>query len=846
MKPSAPEANRQTGSPFGKIGAFFSAHPRFPVVLTFLIVYGFFALVIDFRALFSNTIMTGADNASWYQSLKHLTETLLPNGRLFGWSQANFFGYNEFQYYFIPPFLFAAFLGLFMPLTIALKLATLAGILTLPLAVYHTAKILLKDKILSLSAVLLSLLFVLNSSYSMFGGNFYSILIGEFCYSFALTLFALFIGKLCQVMNGSKKPWVAGILLGLTGLSHLFVFLYAATLPAFFLLARKIRSGGKPVFGRSHVLRDVLLVYLTAFLVMAFWIVPLVFTRRYAQSVYFPWSFAGIFDFFKQTSAWVIVIASVLSFFLVLKSGERRLNGWFYLFQFGAAVFWYFAANALETIGVRFWPPALLVSIFAVCDFFYWLDGKRKGGGATSVFFLSSVLAAVVLSLIMLGSDGKYFSRNYGGYEATPDYPLLMQIASNYGGTIDGGRLLTEEFSFSNNTDFGSAHVFDNIYLFTGRPGSEGIHYGSSFTARMNAYLYSEFSVAPVPMDIAPIYSRVDRESWPYRFYQLNAKDIVTVEQPIVHLFLMSPEFTNTGTFGKYRVFTFRHFPHSYVQVADWKDVCTVDDRRTGFKPLFLRQFRDYPLMNFFFVPLSYAQGLEGRVAAYTNYDAYRLACTPRIEPFDAWVTNYPYGAAVSNESVGHLRMEFTTAQLGLPHIVKVTYSPNFRSLGGEKIYPVSPGFMMIVPEKNPVVIVYGRNAFEIAGMLLTLLLVPLFLFRRRLENLELPAQDKLETVAVALFAGFVLTLSALSLGGHRMQAWTYERALRLYRSARYDQALRLVDKYARIELLDRTETSDIYEFMKMKIDILRALGQKEEADRLYRYLRWRYPYRRG
>ena len=142
--------------------------------LVLALVYAFMLSRFDLRLLVSDSILTGGDSASWYQVLKTLKEDFLPQGRLFGFSQANFFGYLEGQHYFILPFLVAALLGFLVPLGVALKIATVAGGFALPLSMFFAASSISGRKRSGAIDAALSLLFLLNESYSIFGGNWLS------------------------------------------------------------------------------------------------------------------------------------------------------------------------------------------------------------------------------------------------------------------------------------------------------------------------------------------------------------------------------------------------------------------------------------------------------------------------------------------------------------------------------------------------------------------------------------------------------------------------------------------------------------------------------------------------
>lgn len=842
-------AKERAGDERSALSKFLDKYPYLPAVLAFAAVYLIFFIRLDFRPVFSDTILTGGDNASWYQSLKHLSEVLLPHGRLCGWTQSNFFGYNEFQYYFVLPFLPAVLLGKLIPLTVALKIATLLGVLATPPAFYYAVKKFTKNANLASAAVLLSLVFVFNPCYYAFGGNMLSLLIGEFCYSYALVFALFFMGALYSAVAEDGSPWAAGILLGLTGLSHAFVFLFAALVPVFFLVAKKLKVRGSKLFDGGDTFKKTAIVYLTAFLLMAFWVVPMIAAHRYAFSIFYKWPFKNFLVRIGMTGEWALIPSIALAVVLVLRGGkDRRLRGAFYLYMYAAVYFLYFASGLFGMIDVRFLPLNLVVSFFVLFDFLgFVLDlAKDKPRFDYRPFLLLIALAGSALFVGLYGaSAARNFARNYSGYEATPDYAAWKNMTFALSGTINDGRILTEEFDPADDKSLGSPHAFDNVYLFTGRPSGEGIHCASTFMEPQNAYLYSEFSPAIAPNGIGPICSRIDFSSLPARFYQLNARDVIAWSRTIKNLFDRDTNFVRTGTYGRYSVYQYRYFPHSYVQVVPWERISVVDDRSAGFGALFLRQFRDYPLADRYFVPGSFSAGLP-EVTRFTNYDAYRSAYIAGEPSFFTRLGNYAaFSNAVTGEDVGEMRIAFSTAALGLPHVIKVAYSPNFRSANGEKIYPVSPGFMMIVPKADPVVIEFRRTPAEIAGGILTLLLIPLLFLRKKIDALE-PAGGSFETAAVGLFlAGVVVLIAVSAVTGRGAAERAYYRARSLYREGRAAEALDELSAYATYERLDGTEDDDAVGLLYLKADILWDLGRKAEANAIRQYLHQRYPYRR-
>ncbi len=259
------------------------AHTIADIVLLCLLLL-FLMTYLDVRYLFEDTTVTGGDTASWYGVAYHMLKDLLPDGRLTGWHMGNFCGYPSFSFYFIPPFLLAVLPSYVfgVPLTITLKLAMMSGIFLLPVMTYFGLRAFKYSFPIPIIGASVSLLFLFNESYTMFGGNTLSTFSGEFCYMFAFAMFAYFIGSLYEGIRGNSGEIKNGILLGLIGLSHLFVFIPATFLVIYWLF-------------RSRNIRYLLKMCLVAFGLMAFWVLPLMAYRHpYTTPVYMIWqAFSG-------------------------------------------------------------------------------------------------------------------------------------------------------------------------------------------------------------------------------------------------------------------------------------------------------------------------------------------------------------------------------------------------------------------------------------------------------------------------------------------------------------------------------------------------------------------------
>jgi hypothetical protein len=66
-------------------------------------------------------------------------------------------------------------------------------------------------------------------------------------------------------------------------------------------------------------------------------------------------------------------------------------------------------------------------------------------------------------------------------------------------------------------------------------------------------------------------------------------------------------------------------------------------------------------------------------------------------------------------------RISFTTSAVGVPHLVKVSYFPNWSAEGAEGPYRAAPSLMVVVPTSEDVVLEFKNTYAENIGMALTL-----------------------------------------------------------------------------------------------------------------------------
>ena len=137
-------------------------------------------------------------------------------------------------------------------------------------------------------------------------------------------------------------------------------------------------------------------------------------------------------------------------------------------------------------------------------------------------------------------------------------------------------------------------------------------------------------------------------------------------------------------------------------------------------------------------VPLAYASsGDKAARAAFAPSGPLPLTSLPR-QPL-ARPGELPATMSRSGD-----QLSFTTDRVGEPHIVKVSWFPNWRVEGAKGPWMLSPGLMVVVPTKREVRLSYRDTPVDLAGKALTVggfgvLLAPTVIGRVRRRRRRIP-----------------------------------------------------------------------------------------------------------
>lgn len=262
--------------------------------------------------LFQDTTPTGGDMGAHVWGPAFLRDELLPNFRLTGWTPDWYSGFPAFHFYFVIPALAivildvglspfisvpvltatvtaalvmgargerrraiqiliaAAVIAPFivsLPYNVAFKLISVSGVVMFPVAAWalgHFSALRFPGPaILSVA----SLAFAFDRSFNIYGGNIASTLAGEFAASISLALSLVALGLVIRGTRTNQGLVWAGVMIALTGLSHLLPVFWLLTVVAILMVMRLVQrkfSAFPWLFGAGAL----------GGLVSAFWVLP--------------------------------------------------------------------------------------------------------------------------------------------------------------------------------------------------------------------------------------------------------------------------------------------------------------------------------------------------------------------------------------------------------------------------------------------------------------------------------------------------------------------------------------------------------------------------------------------
>ncbi len=659
---------------------------------------------------------TGGDMGAHVLLPKVLLESTLPAGRVLGWSMDWYAGFPVLYFYFPLPALATVALDLILPYGIAFKLVTILGLVALPAVSYVLVRHLGFTRLVAAIAGAAGSLFVFMESYSIFGANIKSTLAGEFSFSWSFALSVLYVGLVVRGYRMAKKVNIAaGIVLGFAALSHIIttIVVVIAVLPlvlapvALVLVDRsRARTAGAGALG-------VISSWAIGFSLSAFWSIALGVNVLTGMTSDMGWrpveTIIGSYQNPGSPIPGELVPVLLIGIIGMIWTGMRRdavgIVIWMTLFPLaGYFLIAYFELTILYNARLLpYWYFGLYIFAGLAVALFVSAVGRRFKDRRTATLVAGSV--AVIL---MVGSTAMsmhdlpgWVKWNYEGYEGKQvwsEYENLMQAVDE----LPPGRIMWEANSEMNKYGTPMALMLFPFWS-EGHPSMEGVFFESSLTTPFHFLNAAEVSLRP---------------SNPVRGLNYHGMNF---DRGTKHLAVYDVAYYVSYT-EQARVAAVEHGLEVLAEPEPWTVFALLDADRI-----------DVASME----PVVWAGEGDFVDAALEWYDD--------VENLDAWLVEdgpaewrrvtdiaerledqrpYSSGGTVEITTFEDYEVSFTTTAVGQPHLIKVSYFPNWTVEGAEGVYRVSPSLMLVVPNQSEVTLRFENRWVEDLGNTLTLVTV--------------------------------------------------------------------------------------------------------------------------
>ncbi len=744
--------------------------------------------VLNPHLLLVDNTPSGGDMGAHVLGPAAMRDILLPSGRLLGWSNAWFAGFPLFYFYFPLPALVIVGLDVVLPYGVAFKLVTVGGLLLLPPAVYYFTRALGFHRVIALMTAAGGTVYALMESFTIYGGNVASTLAGEFTYSWSFSLGFIYLGLLIRVIDGESRllPWAAGVFC-VTVLCHLLTTLLLVL-------------GTLALLGLRRSRRPLTVISIWAFALTGFWSVPFLAHLSYSSDL--AWSPLTQWREFVPVELWLVLPLALIGLILALRRARRIGEIWkltplliatvaplvyfplpirltrqfpelflddrWKLYNGRLLPYWYFgvlffamlAVGALLMVIARRLPQSIspttaavttLASVGLVAALLIPASDSRGRWPIVigSVLVASAVVIALYVrqgpvplkrllaAMVALGmgvgalAGVSYlagWSRwNYSGYENKEGWNEYRSMNTLVAG-LEPGRVLWENNRDLNQYGTPMAPMLIPYWSEWSHPSMEGLFFESSMSMPFIFITISEMSKQgsnPVP---GLQYHNLTMDRGLRHLDMFGVRYYISFTPEATEEAARYPELTEVGVAGPFHIYEAP--PTDLVEVARFQPSVFVEDP-DGEPDFFNFSLAWFEMMN---------QADLWVVAEAPPEHGWATVSHPsRLRP----VVLPEQKGAVSNVVVEDHQISFQTEAVGTPHLIKVSYFPNWKAKGAEGPYLAAPSLMMVVPTDSQVVLEFSNTWAEWLGWALTLSGLALLAIpraRRRVVDWAIPS----------------------------------------------------------------------------------------------------------
>ena len=685
-------------------------------LLVLLAIFSFMLMYFKPELLLMDTTTAGGDTGTHNYPAYYMHEYLIPHGKLIGWAPGWYGGMPMFQFYFPMLFAFMHVLSGIVGINAAFKIVTVLGTFMLPICVLIAMKLFRFKFPIPVIAAAFTLPFLFMEANSMWGGNIPSTLAGEFSYSFSFALTTVFLALLYRglELSGKKSKYILhnAVLFAFVVFSHLYTMMFAGIVSLFFMLTRKRRK-----FAERFVY--FLKMYGLAMILVAWWMLPMFVNLEYSSAYNHIWNISDWKKIFPDILMPLYFFAAV-SFAWAVRHKDKRIL--YLAFTIPSAALLYKLAPYIGVVDIRFVPfiqfYPLLIAAFGIgklCERI-WIRVDMDIEGLMSALKIALPLIVLGLTLLWVYNHVSFIDYwiewNYEGFENKNLWGAYSEVNEFLEGDANDPRVVYEHSPKHN--DAGTLRAFENLPLFSGRSTLEGLYMQSIATAPFTFYVQSEVSeVASCPFPGYMCTSTNVTNAVP-RLRMFNVQHYIARTDKVINdLRYDKTNYAHVKSIPPYEIFELRG-EHSYVDVLQHEPVFFLTD---DWKQASYEWFTNDRTID---THLVFTTALK---------EKYNLRAIDNLKN----IVKKPIEGEAECEIEEHIYNEeirFNTTCIGKPHIIKISYYPNWRVMeGADRIWLVSPSFMLVYPTEENVRLVYAKSSAGMVGELLSYLGIAVALF---------------------------------------------------------------------------------------------------------------------
>lgn len=737
-----------------------------------------------------NNTPTGGDMGAHVWGPAYLRDVLLPHWRLTGWSMDWYAGLPAYRFYMVIPALAIVALDVVLPYGIAFKLIVVSGLIAFPWCAYFMGRITKLPYPLPELMVIGATFFLLDESFTIYGGNIPSTMAGEFSHSISLAFALVGLGLFSRGLDDGKYRGWAALFIALSALSHGIVLLFVFGGAAVMLLLRLDRQR----------LRYGIVTLGCAVLLSAFWVVPFLGGHAFMTDMKYGaepggGSFNNMWEmYFPLSTTWnVLLVLFSLAGFVGSILRRRHLGIWMGVYIAILMVAVKVAQNGIPVIGLL-WNPRVLpfmfllrymlaaIGVYEVLTYIMRVIANERGRSTqkmnTTAWGSTVLWIFAVFSLVVIGvrfqalpgaklvadaggtsyawgplkfpahrafSDG-WARWNFEGYEGKTSYPEYYGIVQTMKGLGENpnhgcGRALWENNSDLNKYGTTMALMLLPYWTDSCIGSMEGLFFEAAGTTPyhfLSAAALSKQSSNPV-RELR--YVNNDAARGVEHMEMLGIRYFMAYTPEAIAQANEQPELTLVATSGPWQVYELKEL--SLVESLEVEPV-VVKKRDGDIRERWLEIGTSYFQNSSEWNALPVADGPEswqqvdaevdlGRQVGEEGGPGRQVEVVVPSAPIEQRSID---PVTISNVKKGNESISFSVDKIGTPVLVKVSYFPNWKVTGADKVYRAAPNMMVVVPTAENVTLTYKESMLDRSSYLLTLagIVLLVFMIRRRLR----------------------------------------------------------------------------------------------------------------